>query len=99
MSRDQLSLGYVEVETLKETALAPAGERYRAQTFHYSILENARFEPVLELRQGGKTSADGYVSGGLFATYVHAYFAGHPQLAGNLVDRCGQYAASLAKAD
>ena len=99
MTRDQLSLGYVEVETLQATALAPAGERYRAQAFHYSVLENARFEPVLALHHGSRTSTDGYVNRGLFATYVHAYFAGHPQLAANLVDRCRQYAASLATLD
>jgi cobyrinic acid a,c-diamide synthase len=96
MSRDKLSLGYVEVESLQDTIIGKAGERYRGQTFHYSILEKTRFERVLKLRHGSRTSMDGYVSGRLFATYVHAHFAGHPQLAERLVDQCHRYAGSLA---
>jgi cobyrinic acid a,c-diamide synthase len=98
MRRDKLSLGYVEVEPLQDTLIGRAGERYRGQTFHYSVLEKTRFEPVLKLRHGTRTSTDGYASGRLFATYVHAHFAGHPQLAERLVDRCHQYARSLAEA-
>jgi cobyrinic acid a,c-diamide synthase len=98
MRRDKLSLGYVEVEPLQDTIIGKAGERYRGQTFHYSVLEKTRFEPVLKLRHGGRTSMDGYANGRLFATYVHTHFAGHPQLAQRLVDECHQYARSLADA-
>jgi cobyrinic acid a,c-diamide synthase len=98
MRRDKLSLGYVEVEPLQDTIIGKAGERYRGQTFHYSVLEKRRFEPVLKLRHGSSTSMDGYACGRLFATYVHAHFAGHPQLAQRLVDQCHQYTRSLADA-
>ncbi|HWZ71089.1 MAG TPA: cobyrinate a,c-diamide synthase [Casimicrobiaceae bacterium] len=98
MSRDKLSLGYVEVEPLRDTLIGKAGERYRGQTFHYSVLEKTRFEPVLKLRHGTRTSTDGYASGRLFATYVHAHFAGDPHLAERLVDQCHHYARSLAEA-
>jgi cobyrinic acid a,c-diamide synthase len=98
MRRDKLSLGYVEVEPMRDTIIGKAGERYRGQTFHYSVLEKTRFEPVLKLRHGNKISMDGYANGKLFATYVHAHFAGHPQLAQRLVDECHQYARSLADA-
>ena len=94
MRRDKLSLGYVEVEPLQDTIIGKAGERYRGQTFHYSVLEKTRFEPVLKLRHGSRTSMDGYANGRLFATYVHAHFAGRPQLAQRLVDECHQYAGS-----
>jgi cobyrinic acid a,c-diamide synthase len=98
MRRDKLSLGYVEVEPLQDTIVGKTGERYRGQTFHYSALEKTRFQPVLKLRHGSTTSMDGYASGRLFATYVHAHFAGRPQLAQRLVDECHQYARSLADA-
>src|SRR4051812_26871370 len=38
MRRDRLSLGYVEAEALHDTLIARAGARYRAQTFHHSVL-------------------------------------------------------------
>jgi cobyrinic acid a,c-diamide synthase len=88
MRRDQLSLGYVSVESLRDTVLARAGERYRAQTFHYSVLQGARFQPALKLYHGANASFDGYADRNLFATYVHAYFAGQPALARRFVDRC-----------
>ena len=88
MRRDQLSLGYVSVESLRDTVLARAGERYRAQTFHYSVLQEARFQPALKLYHGANASFDGYADRNLFATYVHAYFAGQPALARRFVDRC-----------
>src|SRR5258708_27046102 len=46
MRSDKLSLGYVEVESLQNTVLANVGESYRAQTFHYSVLEDVHFEPA-----------------------------------------------------
>ena len=88
MRRDKLSLGYVEVQPLKNTVLADVGESYRAQTFHYSVLEDARFEPALKVCHGANVSYDGYVNRNLFATYVHAYFAACPRLAERFVDRC-----------
>src|SRR5258708_19340748 len=49
MHRDKLSLGYVEVEPLKNTVLAHVGQSYRAPTFLYFVLENPPFEPPLKL--------------------------------------------------
>ena len=88
MRRDKLSLGYVEVESLQNTILADVGEIYRAQTFHYSVLEDAHFEPVLKVCHGAKVSYDGYVNRNLFATYMHAHFAARPSLAERFVERC-----------
>lgn len=88
MRRDKLSLGYVEVESLQDTILADVGEIYRAQTFHYSVLEDAHFEPVLKVCHGAKVSCDGYVNRNLFATYMHAHFAARPSLAERFVERC-----------
>jgi cobyrinic acid a,c-diamide synthase len=88
MRRDRLSLGYCEVEPVTDTLLARAGMRYRAQTFHYSVLEDMRFEPALKLSHGAKVSYDGYAEPRLFATYVHAHFAACPQLAERFVAQC-----------
>jgi cobyrinic acid a,c-diamide synthase len=90
MRRDRLSLGYCEVRPRKDTLLAPAGMRYRAQTFHHSVLEDVRFEPALELAHGSSVSHDGYAAPGILATYVHAHFAACPSLAKRFVDQCAQ---------
>ena len=88
MRRDRLSMGYCEVEPMRDTVIARAGARYRAQTFHYSVLDDMRFEPVLKLARGAKLSSDGYADACLFATYVHAHFAAAPQLAERFVAQC-----------
>ncbi len=90
MRRDRLSLGYCEVETIKDTVIAPAGARYRAQTFHHSVLAETRFEPATRLTHGGNVSQDGYAADGVFATYVHAHFAARPDLARRFVDQCAR---------
>ena len=94
MRRERLSLGYVDVETLEDTLIARAGERYRAQTFHHSVLEDVRFRPALKLYHGAKDSFDGYAERNLFATYVHAYFAARPGLARRFVEQCRGAAAT-----
>jgi cobyrinic acid a,c-diamide synthase len=53
-------------------------------------------EPALALRQGAKMSVDGYASGGLLATYVHAHFAGALHLARSIVQHCRRHAAANA---
>jgi cobyrinic acid a,c-diamide synthase len=88
MRRDRLSLGYVEVETLADTLTARAGARYRAQTFHHSVLEGVRFTPALKLYHGAKATLDGCAERNLFATYVHAHFAAQPALAERFVGQC-----------
>jgi len=94
MRRDKLSLGYVNVEPLQNTVIAHVGEGYRAQTFHYSVLEDVRFQPVLKLKHGSNASFDGYASGNLLATYVHAHFAAQPKLAQRFVERCRAHASN-----
>lgn len=94
MRRDRLSLGYVDVEALEDTLIAGVGERYRAQTFHHSVLEDVRFRPALKLYHGARTSFDGYAERRLLATYVHAYFAAQPGLAERLVEHCRSAAAT-----
>ncbi|TMG75450.1 MAG: hypothetical protein E6H75_10235 [Betaproteobacteria bacterium] len=81
-------MNYGTADAIDVTRLRRAGERYRAQTFHYSVLQEARFQPALKLYHGANASFDGYADRNLFATYVHAYFAGQPALARRFVDRC-----------
>jgi cobyrinic acid a,c-diamide synthase len=88
MQRAKLSLGYVEVEVLKDNILSHKGERFRGQTFHYSVLEGENPDPCYLAKHGENLSYDGYSLKNLLATYIHAHFVAAPQLAENFVQSC-----------
>jgi len=85
-----VSLGYVEVETLTPSLLGPAGQRFRGHQFRYSELIGAREGDTYRLqhRRGGEPQLEGYRSGNLLASYVHAHWASNPSLAANFVQAC-----------
>jgi cobyrinic acid a,c-diamide synthase len=89
--RDRLvSLGYVEVETLAPSLLGPAGQRFRGHQFRYSELIDAPAGDTYRLhqRRGGEPQLEGYRTGNLLASYVHAHWASNPALAANFVQAC-----------
>jgi cobyrinic acid a,c-diamide synthase len=88
------SLGYVEVETQKRTVLGGAGLRLRGHQFRYSTLESASPDGAYRVRKrrGGSVESEGFASGALIASYVHAHFASNPLCAEGLVAACADYA-------
>jgi cobyrinic acid a,c-diamide synthase len=94
--KDRLAaLGYVEVETQEPTVLGPAGLRFRGHQFRYSELvatnEPAAHPYTMRKRRGGETSAEGFATGRVLASYVHAHFASNPRLAAGFVASCAAY--------
>lgn len=89
MRGTRLTLGYREVESCG-TPLLPAGERMRGHEFHLSALE-----PTPEAAADGITAAyrvldqggrpDGFRTGSVTATYVHAHLASRADLAPHFV--------------
>lgn len=94
--RDRLqALGYAEVETSAPSILGPAGTRWRGHQFRYSTLEPAPPASVdriftVNSRWGGAPVSEGYRSGGVVASYVHAHWASNPAVARNFVDACAK---------
>lgn len=88
MSRRLAALGYLEIASVKDTWLMRRGESARGHEFHYSTLEAGAEMPLLYEAHGfgGATKSDGFVSGGVVASYVHLHFASNPLLAQRLVD-------------
>ena len=87
------TLGYVEVATRGESILGPAGLLFRGHQFRYSTLEPpppTNLERVYQVtpRWGGAGFAEGYKTGNVLASYVHAHWASNPAIARNLVAAC-----------
>ncbi len=99
MHRGNLSLGYAEVETRRETLLARPRQIYRGQSFHWSELEQVEFEPCHLARHGSRATREGYAEKNLLATYIHAHFLGAPELAENLVTRAEAFRKSRVNDD
>jgi cobyrinic acid a,c-diamide synthase len=85
------ALGYVEVETQEPSILGPAGLRFRGHQFRYSRLEGAEAAAQVysvRRRRGGEVAREGYRSGNVLGSYVHAHWASNPLLAEHLVASC-----------
>jgi cobyrinic acid a,c-diamide synthase len=97
------ALGYVEVETRADSVFGGAGLRFRGHQFRYSELRGvaddaARLYRVTRCRSG-EVSAEGYSSGSVLGSYVHAHWASNPRLAAGFVGACSAHAERKAKFD
>ncbi|HYQ82549.1 MAG TPA: cobyrinate a,c-diamide synthase, partial [Rubrobacter sp.] len=80
---DRLTLGYREARALAESPLAEYGAVVRGHEFHYSAVEpGAGEKPAWELVGRGR---EGFVSGGVHASYLHTHWAATPELPRRLV--------------
>jgi cobyrinic acid a,c-diamide synthase len=86
------ALGYVEVETQAESALGPAGLRFRGHQFRYSELQplKDRIDCAYRVvrRRDGQVVSEGYTVKNTLASYVHAHWASNPTIAERLVEAC-----------
>ncbi|WP_141732013.1 cobyrinate a,c-diamide synthase [Oligoflexus tunisiensis] len=82
------ALGYTEVEQETDTMLGPAGLRFRAHQFRYSLLQEEEDIPKVWRLRGKRSSAvvqEGYARGRILASYAHGHWASNPAIAQNLV--------------
>ena len=83
------NFGYQEVEALRDSVVARAGERARGHEFHHSVLTGAPSARHAAYRaragRGGESRVEGYVKGSLLASYVHLHFWSNPRWAGRFV--------------
>ncbi|HKP62219.1 MAG TPA: cobyrinate a,c-diamide synthase [Polyangiales bacterium] len=89
--RDKLqALGYVEVETRADSPLGPAGTQFRGHQFRYSQFDSARAAGCYELRskRSGQLQVEGYGSGNVLGSYVHAHWASNPAIPEAFVRAC-----------
>ena len=80
---DRLTLGYREARAPSDSPLAKAGTIVRGHEFHYSAVEpRAGARAAWELAGRGR---EGFVSGGVHASYVHTHWAATPEVPRRLV--------------
>jgi cobyrinic acid a,c-diamide synthase len=79
----RLTLGYRDAVATAATPWMGEGHRVRGHEFHYSSVE--RLEPrtpsAWRLSTPTMEGAEGIVSGGVQAGYLHVHWAAHPDLA------------------
>ena len=86
------ALGYVEVETRADSIIGPRGTRFRGHQFRYSTLEPPpdiidRLYRIVP-RWGSGIFDEGYRSGNIVASYVHAHWASDPAIPGYFIEAC-----------
>jgi cobyrinic acid a,c-diamide synthase len=91
MSDKLQALGYVEVETRRNSILGPAGASFRGHQFRHSRVEPfSNYEPAFSIRRtfDGVSLDEGFQIQNIIASYVHAHWASNPAIAEALVDAC-----------
>ncbi|HWI71622.1 MAG TPA: hypothetical protein VNT55_06685, partial [Baekduia sp.] len=73
----------------------PAGTAARGHEFHYSSIDPAAdgAAPAWTLRARGTERAEGFVLGGVHASYLHTHWAATPEVALRLVRAAAPRAA------
>ena len=90
---DRLTLGYREARALMDSPLAEYGADVRGHEFHYSTVETGgEARPAWELIGRGK---EGFVSGGVHASYLHTHWAAIPELPRRLVREASRSATGV----
>ncbi|WP_329624181.1 cobyrinate a,c-diamide synthase [Streptomyces sp. NBC_01255] len=86
---ERLTLGYRDAVAVSDSVLAPAGARMRGHEFHRTVIEpGAGARAAWGLRQPERR-VEGFVQGGVHASYVHTHWAGAPEAALRFVEHCG----------
>jgi cobyrinic acid a,c-diamide synthase len=90
---DRLTLGYREARALADSPLAWSGASVRGHEFHYSVVEpGASRRPAWDLAGRGQ---EGFVAGGVHASYLHTHWAATPELPRRLVREASRSATEV----
>ncbi|TML26122.1 MAG: cobyrinate a,c-diamide synthase [Actinobacteria bacterium] len=83
----RLALGYRDAVAVSPSWLGPAGTRVTGHEFHRTSLSRAA-GPAPAWAWHDRVT-EGFVSGGVHASYLHLHWAGRPEIARGLVAACG----------
>ncbi|NEA57035.1 cobyrinate a,c-diamide synthase [Streptomyces sp. SID13666] len=87
---ERLTLGYREAVAVSDSVLAEAGTRVRGHEFHRTVIEpGAGATPAWGVTRPERR-VEGFVHGGVHASYLHVHWAAVPSVARRLVERCSE---------
>lgn len=85
---EKLTLGYREAVAVSDSALLAAGSRVRGHEFHRTVVEpGAGAAPAWGMHLPERR-VEGFVQGGVHASYLHTHWAASPDVARRFVERC-----------
>ncbi|MFE5242270.1 MULTISPECIES: cobyrinate a,c-diamide synthase [unclassified Streptomyces] len=85
---ERLTLGYRQAVAVTDSVLAVAGTRLRGHEFHRTVLEpGAGATPAWGMHQPERR-VEGFVQGGVHASYLHTHWAAAPGVARRFVEQC-----------
>ncbi|QNE78112.1 cobyrinate a,c-diamide synthase [Streptomyces finlayi] len=85
---ERLTLGYRQAVAVSDSVLAVAGSRMRGHEFHRTVLEpGAGPTPAWGMHQPERR-LEGFVQGGVHASYLHTHWAASPGVAWRFVEKC-----------
>lgn len=88
MSREEMTLGYRELQISQPCVLGETGVNVRGHEFHYSLVEptgQLQYACTLRDAQGKSKGQDGLVAGNTVGLYSHLHFASQPKIAASLI--------------
>jgi cobyrinic acid a,c-diamide synthase len=86
----RLTLGYRSAAAASSSAIAASGLQVRGHEFHYSkVVPGSGATPAWRFG----SVEEGFVLGGVHASYLHTHWAGFAQIADRLVAACAEVAA------
>ncbi|MEV8526932.1 cobyrinate a,c-diamide synthase [Streptomyces sp. NPDC052000] len=84
----RLTLGYREAVAVRDNSLAVAGTRLRGHEFHRTVIEpGAGATPAWGLVHPERR-VEGFVQGGVHASYLHTHWAARPEVARRFTEGC-----------
>ncbi|MGW6538934.1 cobyrinate a,c-diamide synthase [Streptomyces sp. NPDC055051] len=86
---ERLTLGYRDAVAVSDSVLAPTGARLRGHEFHRTVIEPGAGEVAAWGLRQPERRVEGFVRGGVHASYVHTHWAGSPEVAARFVAHCG----------
>ncbi|MFG2722467.1 cobyrinate a,c-diamide synthase [Streptomyces sp. NPDC048416] len=87
---NRLTLGYREAVAVRDNSLAVAGTRMRGHEFHRTVIEPGAGEDPAWGIVHPERRVEGFVQGGVHASYLHTHWAARPEVARRFAEGCAR---------